>query len=73
MPSEGRSRKAVRMDNSEWEAFGEAAAELGWDRSSLIRDFAKWFREQPERVTYRRRQATPEDLKPSPTRPPAAT
>lgn len=63
MPTEGKSRKAVRMSTPEWDAFGEAAAAYGWDRSALIRDFARWFSAQPERVTYRRRRAAAEDLK----------
>lgn len=63
MPTEGRSRKAVRMDDDLWEAFGTAASQFGWDRSALMRDFARWYAQQGDRATYRRRLASPEDLK----------
>jgi hypothetical protein len=54
MPTVGRSRKAVRMDDTPWEDFGEAVARLGYDRSEVLREFVDWFTYQPDRVTYRR-------------------
>jgi hypothetical protein len=42
------------MDDDPWDAFGDSVAQLGYDRSEVIRDFIDWFVNQPDRVTYRR-------------------
>jgi len=61
MPTPGRSRKAVRMDDAPWDKFGESAARLGYDRSEILRDFIDWFTNQPDRKTYRRPEPKPSD------------
>jgi hypothetical protein len=54
MPTEGRSRKAVRMSDALWDRFGEATEARGLDRSTVLRDFARWYADEPDRATYRR-------------------
>lgn len=54
MPTPGKSRKAVRMDDDLWERFGQATEAAGLDRSTVLRDFVIWYVDETDRVTYRR-------------------
>jgi hypothetical protein len=38
-----RPQHTVRMDDLTWDAFGEAAAAAGTDRSTLLRQFILWY------------------------------
>jgi hypothetical protein len=38
----GTARQTIRMDEDLWEKLDEAAKALGTDRSSYLRDFARW-------------------------------
>lgn len=69
MPTEGNKRRAYRMDDAEWEAFGVAAEAYGWDRGALVKDFIDWFTKHPERVTYKRRTADVEPPRRKPSTP----
>lgn len=37
----------VRMEKSLWRQFGRAAATIGTDRSTLVREFAEWVVREP--------------------------
>lgn len=39
--------KPMRIPDDEWDAFGEAAAQVGLDRTKVAREFIRWFTRQP--------------------------
>lgn len=50
----GTARQTIRMDEDLWEKLDEAAKAMGTDRSSYLRDFAKWaVREKGARMPRR--------------------
>lgn len=38
-----KQRKLRGVDDELWDSFGEAADDVGSDRSALIRQFMRWF------------------------------
>ncbi|WBC13429.1 hypothetical protein O7600_20075 [Micromonospora sp. WMMA1998] len=46
-PTRGTPTRPVRVDLGEWERFGVAAKSQGADRSSLIREFMRWYLRLP--------------------------
>lgn len=62
MPTPGNPRRAFRLDDETWKAFGEAAELYGWDRGSLVKDFVLWFVYSTDRVTYRRHAPITDDV-----------
>jgi metal-responsive CopG/Arc/MetJ family transcriptional regulator len=44
----GTARQTIRVDETLWEEFGEAAARLNSDRSTLVRDYIGWVLRKPE-------------------------
>lgn len=50
----GTARQTIRMDEDLWEKLDEAAKAVGTDRSSYLRDFARWaVREKGARMPQR--------------------
>jgi hypothetical protein len=43
----GTARQTIRIDEESWEDFGEKAAAIGMDRSSVARGLVDWFRGLP--------------------------
>jgi hypothetical protein len=39
--------KNIRVENDEWDAFGAACTAAGTDRSTVIRQLARWYARQP--------------------------
>ncbi len=39
--------RPIRVDLDLWGRFGEAAGEQGLDRSSVLRDFIRWYVREP--------------------------
>jgi hypothetical protein len=44
---ENRLPKTIRIEPTLWEALGPAAATNGLDRSGLLRQFARWYLNEP--------------------------
>jgi hypothetical protein len=48
MPNQPKTPKQTfRMDGYEWAEFGSDAAQMGTDRSELLRQFAAWWMRKP--------------------------
>ncbi|WP_262015665.1 hypothetical protein [Micromonospora sp. Mcm103] len=58
-PTRGTPTRPVRVDLDEWERFGVAAKSQGADRSSLIREFMRWYLRLPGAKLPKRPDATP--------------
>lgn len=39
----GTARQTIRIDESLWIAFGESAGATGSDRSTVLREFVRWY------------------------------
>jgi hypothetical protein len=39
----GTARQTVRIDHELWDRFGVAARSAGVDRSSVLREFIRWY------------------------------
>lgn len=47
MTGKGTTRHTIRMDDELWKRLGEAAERAGTDRSTLLREFARWWLGDP--------------------------
>jgi len=43
MPGRGTPHAAIRVPPDVWDRFGEAAAAAGTDRSTILREFIRWY------------------------------
>jgi hypothetical protein len=50
----GTPRQTIRIDEELWIRFGGLAATQGTDRSTLLRDFVRWYIRQPGSGSLRR-------------------
>jgi hypothetical protein len=55
----GTARQTIRMDEDLWAKLDEAATALGTDRSSYLRDFARWAVHEKGAKMPRRPSAKP--------------
>lgn len=39
----GTARQTIRADEGLWEEFGDATSKVDSDRSTVLRDFMRWF------------------------------
>lgn len=44
----GTARQTIRVDETLWERFGQFAAGKGSDRSTVLRDFIRWYVAEPD-------------------------
>lgn len=55
MPREGSPNRAFRMEDLDlWQRFGDAAGKTGADRSTVLREFIRWYVRDPESRLPRR-------------------
>lgn len=47
MPGRGTPKRVIRVGDGLWERFGQAAAEIGMDRTSAIRAYMMWLAGYP--------------------------
>lgn len=47
-PTKGTTVRPLRVDQELWDDFGKAATAAGMDRSSVLRDFMKWYSGRPD-------------------------
>lgn len=47
MPGKGTPQVTLRLPPDLWEEFGRAAERAGVDRSTLLREFIRWYAKQP--------------------------
>lgn len=43
----GTARQTIRMDEELWKKLDAATKALGTDRSTVLRDFARWYVREP--------------------------
>lgn len=43
MPGRGQPLHAFRLPEDQWEQFGRAAAAMGTERGTALRDFIAWY------------------------------
>ncbi len=43
----GTARQTIRIDEALWRAFGEATEAGGEDRSTVLREFIRWYVREP--------------------------
>jgi hypothetical protein len=53
----GTARQTIRVDETLWERFAEAAAVGELDRSGVLRDFIRWYVREPGAKMPRRPDA----------------
>lgn len=47
MPGRGQPLHAFRLPEEIWERFGQAAAAMGTERGTAIREFIAWYVREP--------------------------
>lgn len=53
----GTARQTVRVNETLWQQFGEVAEAAGTDRSTLVREFIRWYVREPGARQPQRRQS----------------
>jgi hypothetical protein len=55
----GTARQTIRVEESLWDRFATASENAGSDRSSVLRDFIRWYVREP-RAKMPKRPEVPE-------------
>lgn len=58
-PSRGTPTRPIRVDPDLWERFGVATTADGTDRSTVLRDFMRWYVREPGAKVPKRPDGTP--------------
>lgn len=56
----GTARQTIRMDEDLWGRLGETAGRADADRSSVLRDFARWYVGEPGAEIPKRPDGSPQ-------------
>lgn len=43
----GTARQTIRVDEDTWEKFGTRSQAAGTDRSTVLREFIRWYNREP--------------------------